>query len=315
MSLHTRPGENSLAETLTQTWRQQGRDGFLLSDLDSAEIETHLIEDESSGVLWRYRWMPHREIRGDVCELQQRGILNPDRDESKLYRDPRDAKGRHCFLCPQNIAECHPMERLVEMTLAGRKYYAGANFAWIEPNHFTVFDAEHVDQAFSRHALEAAVELHRKTRGEYRVLFNGAGAGASIPWHMHFQITTETMPIESLSHEHEADYPTVVRRFDLDRHDGLAEAHDYAVKWVNADSDNHTINLLITTIDEASMAAFIFPRDSRHSTAEGKGLVGGFEVSGDFCLSAPAERETFDKADARTARNILSQIHPPELKT
>ncbi len=313
MNSTPRRGGNDLADILTGTWRQQQRDGFLLSSPTSGEIETRLVQDESSGMLWRFRWMPHREIRGDVQELQRRGILNPERDESKLYRDPRDSKGRHCFLCPQNIAECHPMERLVEMTLAGRRYFAGANFAWIEPNHFTVLDAEHVDQAYSRHALDAAVDLHRRTGGAYRVLFNGPGAGASIPWHMHFQITTEAMPIERLSLGRQGDYPTVVRRFELDA--GVEDAHDYAVKWVEVDRDNHTINLLIATIEGAGAAAFIFPRDSRYSTASGKGLVGGFEASGDFCLSAPDERDTFDNADSSTARDILWQVRPPELRS
>jgi hypothetical protein len=39
-------------------------------------------------------------------------------------------------------------------------------------------------------------------------------------------------------------------------------------------------------------------------------LVGGFEVAGDFVLSAPAERATFDEADVETARGILEQIDP-----
>lgn len=300
---------HDLAERLIATWAQQGREGFLLSALESAEIETREQDDPDCGVRWRFRWMPHREIRGDVTELQNRGILNPDRDETKLFRDPRDPKGRHCFLCPRNIAECHPMERLAPMNLAGRDYLAGANFAWIEPNHFTVMDAEHVDQAYSRHALDAAIDFHRQTDGRFRVLFNGPDAGASIPWHMHFQVTTAAMPIETMDPARQDQYPTPVQRFPASNDSGIDRAHAYAGEWIALDPQHHTVNLLVTRIDGGS-GVFIFPRDKRRATAEGKGLVGGFEVSGDFVLSAPDEREVFLNSDAATARGILEQVHP-----
>ena len=91
--------------------------------------------------------MPHREIRGDVAELERRGILNPDRNEAGLFRDPRDSSGRHCFLCSKNIVECHPMEVLVPMKLAGRDYLAGANFSWIEPDQRMEMVVHHAETA------------------------------------------------------------------------------------------------------------------------------------------------------------------------
>jgi len=72
-----------LADRLIDTWTLQGREGFLLSEPASAQIETREHGDPANAVTWRFRWMPHREIRGDVAELQRRGILNPDRDESR----------------------------------------------------------------------------------------------------------------------------------------------------------------------------------------------------------------------------------------
>ncbi len=306
----TRP--DALADHLMETWETQGREGFLLADPAAAEIPTREVADEVSGVRFRFRWMPHREIRGEVAELERRGILNPDRDEAALFRDPRDPKGRHCFLCRANIEQCHPLERLVPMKLAGRDYYAGANFAWIEPHHFTVMSAEHVDQAYSRHALEAVCDLHRQTEGRFRVLLNDQGAGASIPWHLHYQITTAPMPVEAFRPCDGCEYPTDVRRFALDRSGALDGVHAFADAWLLRDPEHHGVNLLVAGPPD-DPAVFIFPRDRRRATAEEKGLVGGFEVSGDFCLSAPAEEQIFNEATAETARSILGQVKPSAL--
>jgi len=122
---------HELADTLIEIWGKQARDGFLLSDPSLIDIPTREVFDEQTGVAFRFRWMPHREIRGDIKALEQKGILNPDRDETKLFRDARDAQGRHCFLCESNIVECHPKEILVGMRLLGREYIAGPNFSWI----------------------------------------------------------------------------------------------------------------------------------------------------------------------------------------
>jgi hypothetical protein len=302
---------HSLAAILEETWAAQGRDGFLLTDPAGAGTESRQVRDARTGVTFRFVWMPHRELRGNVKELERRGILNPDRDESRLFRDPADETGRHCFLCRQNIEECHPMEVLVPMTLAGREYYAGANFAWIEPDHFTVMSAEHVPQVYDRHVLEAMVELHRRTGGRFRVLYNGPGAGATIPWHLHYQITTKAMPIEQLPPLRQREYPTVVRRFDGEATDVVDRAHAVADAWLSGDPEHRSVNLLVASTGRV-LSLFVFPRHRRHSSAPGKGLVGGFEVAGDFVLSAPAERQTFESATANTARDILAHIRPPD---
>ncbi len=302
------PGGKVLVDTLIETWAVQGRDGFLLTHPADVDIPTREAVDPASGVPFRFRWMPHRELRGDVAELERRGILNPRRDEGKLFRDVRDPNKQHCFLCAANIAECHPMEVLVPLQLGGGAYFAGANFAWIEHDHFTVMSAEHTDQAYSHHVLEAMLDLHLQTAGRFRVLYNGPGAGATIPWHLHFQITTTPMPIERLLPGHERQYPTTVHSFRV-RDNGLEGAEAAARDWLAGDSHHRSLNILVTAIDGGA-CVFVFPRDQRQASASGKGLVGGFEVAGDFVLSAPREEDTFRNASAATARAILSQIRP-----
>lgn len=304
----TTPVGESLADTLVATWRSQGQDGFLLSDPNASDIEVRTVLDPVSGVPFRFRWLPRREIRTDVAELERRGILNPDRDADGLFRDPRDPSGRFCFLCIENIRECNPMEELVPMTLAGRDYVAGANFAWISRNHFTVMASEHVDQEFTPHVLEAMIELHTRTEGRFRVLYNGAHAGATIPWHLHYQITTDEFPVEQLSEGAEGSYPTALRRVAAPNAN-VSAAYEAAAEWIDRDATNHRINVLVAGLRDTPVV-YIFARDVRKSHAATKGLMGGFEVCGDLVYSEPDKRELFLNASADLARQALGEIRP-----
>jgi hypothetical protein len=294
----------SLGDQLIATWKAQADVGFLLSDPGADDIEIREFPDPVSGVAFRFRWLPHREIRSDVAELERRGILNPDRDDVALFCDPRDPSGRHCFLCVDNIGVCHPLEELVTMELADRTYVAGANFAWIGNDHFTVMPLEHVDQDFSPHVLEAMVDVPAQTGGRYRVLYNGAEAGATIPWHLHYQITTDRLPVEDLAPGAEGSYPTALRRFD-----GVAAATGYVEEWLGADPEHHRLNILVAGPTEAAVI-HVFARDSRKTHAAEKGLIGGFEVCGDLVYSEPDTRPRFDDASAEMARRVITAVRP-----
>jgi hypothetical protein len=118
------------------------------------------------------------------------------------------------------------------------------------------------------------------------------------------------MPIERLQPGGEAHYPTLVSRF-LRTGDGLERAHAAAQRWLDADPEHHSVNILIAPMGTDS-CIFVFPRDQRRSSASGMGLVGGFEVAGDMVLSSRQEEETFLNASVAAAREILEQIRPPD---
>jgi hypothetical protein len=301
----------SVAETLIATWQAQADDGFLLSDPYAADIEVRTEPDPISEVPFRLRWLPHREIRFDVAELERRGILNPGRAEKPLFGDPRDPSGRHCFLCISNIEVVHPREVLVPLELAGRSYVAGANFAWIGLNHYTVMAAEHIDQDFTPHVLEAMLDLHRATGGTFRVLYNGAQAGATIPWHLHLQITTDRFPVEDLPDGAEEAYPAVVHRFGGDRA-GYNAALEHAEGWIALDEEHHRVNLLVAG-PAAEPVIHVFVRDSRLTHAAEKGLMGGFEICGDLVYSEPDKRAQFESATAGTVRRVIAAVRPEAL--
>lgn len=292
-----------LAAVLDRVWQDQGRVGFLLPASD--EIEVRQVEDPVSRVPFRFRWLPHRELRADLAELEARGIVSSDRGEAELFRDPRDPPGRFCFLCADNIRLSNPREELVPLRLAGRDFHAGANFAWIAEGHFTVMAAEHRDQEFTEDTLAAMLDLHAQAGGEYRVIYNAPHGGASIPWHLHLQTSKEPFPVEVLPTGFEERYPTALRRFA----DGPASALDYVAEWGARDPAHHRVNVLVAG-EPGSPVIHVFPRDTRRSHASAKGLMGGFEVCGDFVYSEPGQRGTFETASAELARSILAEIRP-----
>jgi hypothetical protein len=299
------PTEPPLSSVLVRVWRDQGRIGFLLPASDEVEIRT--VEDPISAVPFRFRWLPHRELRSDLAELEARGIVSTDRGDSELFGDPRDRPGRFCFLCADNIRASNPKEELVPLRLAGRDYYAGANFAWIAEGHFTVMTAEHRDQEFTDDTLAAMLDLHARTDGEYRVIYNAPHAGATIPWHLHLQTSREPLPVEDLPDGFEDRYPTALRRFA----DRPGPAMDLVTDWGRQDPANHRVNVLVAG-PPATPTIHVFPRDIRRSHAAGKGLMGGFEVCGDFVYSEAGKRAAFEAASAELARSILEEIRPAQ---
>jgi hypothetical protein len=295
-----------LVRRLKDTWAEQIESGFILGD-PAAPFEARMICDPASGVTFRLRWLPHRDLRTDTAALERRGILNPNRDESVLYRDPRDPSGRHCFLCPANIRICHPLEALVPMRAGGRDWLAGANFAWLAQNHFTVIAEEHVDQRFDRSVVAAMLDLHDQTGGEFRVVYNGAYAGATIPWHLHLHITTDPFPVEELQSDRAPDYPTPLRVF-VGNGSLETEVTDYVTGWEGRDPDHHRVNMLVGSRD-GRLRVFVFLRDTRFTIAGNKGLMGGWEVAGDFAYDQ--QRGDFESADLSAVRAAFAAIRPP----
>ncbi len=297
-----------LADELRTTWHSQAASGFLLAD-PSVPVETRHAHDPATGVTFRFRWLPHRELRGDVPELVRRGILAARDTPVELVRDARDPAGRHCFLCPGNLRITTPAELLVPLEAAGRRWWAGANFAWLASNHFTVMTDVHRDQEYDPTILDAMVDIHRQGGGELRIVYNADGAGATIPWHLHLHVVTDEMPIEHLRTDAEARYPVPVHRFDLSSGEmGAADRH--ITSWIASDPRHHRVNLLVAG---AAGAVFVYvvERDTRLAAAPGKGLMGAFEMAGDFAFSEPARRADFERADLSTARRLLEAVRPP----
>ncbi len=294
--------DDDLRAALEEHWQRQIEDGFLLGEPRSP-VESRHATDPVSGVRFRFRWLPHRAVRGVAAELEKAGIYDPGCEAADLPIDIRDPSGRPCFLCAEMIRLCFPLERLIPLDAGGRAWLAGANFAWLGTNHFTVSSAAHEDQAWDEGVLEAMVDINRRTGGAFRVIFNGAGAGSSIPWHLHLQATTDPFPVEGLAAGRDADYPLPLRRFTA-----VGPADEFVREWEAADP-SHRVNVMVAP-DGDGPVIHVFLRDSRRPASAEMGAMASFEACGDLVFDDPARRETFDRADLALALRALADITP-----
>jgi galactose-1-phosphate uridylyltransferase len=235
-------------------------------------------------------------------------------------------------LCKENIAVQNPAEILLPLRLAGEDYFAGANFAYIENNHFTIISSRHRNQLYERHILVALKDFIEQTDGYFSAIFNGL-AGASILRHEHFQVTSEPFPIEDVRVRKQdvvfqKNSLRVARPFyytplwiveGKDKNAVIDAADRIIVRWHKLNQKEHTENVIAVKSD-GLFRMFIFLRDTRRLAGEGKfGSMASFECGGSIVLSYQPplkqtheanERNTFDVADVATVRMLLADIVP-----
>jgi hypothetical protein len=319
-----------IAYGLLALYRQQVQCGFVLADPSVPEGKEHKVfHDDMCGVDFRLWWNPDRELRKDHSLLIERGVIARTVDESKLIN--RDEEGKPCYLCSDNIAMQNPSEILFPVDLAGEQYYLGANFAYIDNNHFVLMSVEHRPQQYSKHVLEVLLDFVQQTNGYFRGTFNGL-AGVSIPEHEHFQVTTAVFPVEGITVESRdvlfcaagvrvarPFYYTPVWIVEGDRRQ-VTDAADRIIRaWEELAPSYHTENI-IASADGTTCRLFIFLRDVRRLAGAGKfGDMASFECGGSVVLSYEPppershetnERATFDSASVGTVRRLLVDIAP-----
>ena len=312
-------------------YRQQVNCGFVLSDpLNPRGKKVKRFKDKKTGVEFRFLWNPDREMRKNHKLLIERGIIAGDVDKSKLINIQKD--GKPCYLCRENIALQNPAEILLPVRLAGQDYFAGANFAYIENNHFTIINMRHRRQRYEKRILASLIDFVSKTDGFFRAIFNGL-AGATIVWHEHLQATTEPFPVEDIRISRK---DTVFHKRDLrvsrpfyytplwviegrNKQTVIKAADRIITGWQNLNPKTNTENV-IAVKSKGLFRIFIFLRDTRRLAGKGKfGGMASFECGGSIVLSykpkpgqkgGPDERKTFYNADIDTVKRLLTEIAP-----
>ena len=321
---------SGLAYALLALYRQQVGCGFVLADPTATEgKEKREFKDDTTGVVFRLLWNPDRELRKNHDLLIERGVIAAKVDQSRLIN--KDKRGRACYLCSSNIALQNPNEILFPIEVGGEQYLLGANFAYIANNHFTLMSSEHRDQRYERHVLDVLADFALKTGGHFRGIFNGL-AGASIPWHEHFQVTTAAFPIEAIQirrpdvqHRElgirvsRPFYYTPVWVVEGER-EAVVDAADRIIsEWEHSCPDHHTENIIASICGE-DLRLFVFLRDTRRLAGAGKfGDMASFECGGTIVLSYEPppervhetnERATFEGATLDTVRLLLGDVAP-----
>jgi len=326
--LKTHPG---LAYALMALYRQQVESGFVLADpLRYKDREEKKFFDHETGISFCLQWNPDRELRKNHELLIKRGVIAENIDKRSLVN--LDENQRPCYLCKANIDIQNPNEILLPISLVNETYYAGANFAYITNNHFTLMSLKHRKQQYHKKIPLILNSFVSCTEGIFRAVFNSL-AGASIENHEHMQIFTEPLPIEKIKINkkdiiYEKDglrvsepyYYLPVYIVEGLSKEGTAAAADTIIQtWHELDSIYHTENI-ITTMQDNQFRIFVLLRDKRRLIGKGKkGDMASFEAGGHIVLSytteasgnnEPDERKTFESADIESVKGLISAIAP-----
>ncbi len=332
IGLLTKSSGMSLA--LIALFRQQVGCGFVLADplLANKDVPEREFQDPQINIAFRLQRNPYREMRRNHGLLIERGIIDGAVDTAGLVN--RDAGGKACYLCKENIDLQNPKEILIKLNLGGAQYYAGANFAFITDNHFTVMNASHVPQHYRKGTIEAMMDFVDITAGVFKAIYNGL-AGASIKDHEHLQVTTEDFPVENIAagparpvFENKdikvlnPDYYLPVWIVEgLDKAKTNNAVHNIISLWINLNPDFHTINIITSKgVESGVFRAFIFLRDKRKLGGKGKrGAMATFEAGGNIILTCLHkehannhlnENLTLENANLPAITQMLKDISP-----
>ena len=297
-------------------------------------------------LLWRWQcdeWETLRNGRASLHSARTRTFdvagsrvvaqFNPARVASVAARvDAAALDERPCFLCDRN----RPDEQRAVAYRDDWKFLC--NPAPIFDPHFTIVRTPHEPQRIAPY-LDVLLDLARDLQGRYTLFFNGAGAGASAPDHVHLQASPAgAMPFENelaaelctdrrnnghqwidwlrrgavrLGVTRPARRPTVVL-MSADRDPLLATLRELldALQAVRPAQTEPTFNLYATFADERWLL-WLCPRQAHRPSCFGQQpdrfLIspGAVDIAG---LVITPRREDFERLDAATIAAIYADV-------
>ena len=294
-----------LSFALKALFRQQVKSGFILSDpvLLSQKGHEKTYFDPKTSINFIFQWNPDRELRKNHQLLIQRGIIQKDIDSHRFIH--KDNHNKPCYLCKHNIDLQNPKEILFPLHLNNEIFFAGANFAPITNNHFTIFPFQHRPQKYNKKTLFIMEDFLDQTKGNFRIIFNGR-AGASIEKHEHFQGTSIPLPIEKIDLNNQniifhhkslqifhPFYYLPLWVFQAQKKDLLNQHLDiFLKKWRQINPEFHTQNLLALKKGQSYFFYLFLRHRKKLIVKEKAGAPATFEASGLFVFSV---KPIFDK--------------------
>lgn len=245
-----------------------------------------------------------------------------------------------CFLCRENIRRQQDGAQLGYQIMAGgRTYVALTNPFPLLPEHIVIAATEHRPQEWAFHGpdgfaiqtlIDDLVSLADRMPGHLG-FYNGVGAGASIPGHLHFQFFRRPgddrrfpMEIAAEAVGGEVDGPAVLARYPIEAVVWKGRADDViarATHWMAAWGERNrgrlaglTANLIAARDDDHQVTLYFVPRDRARARPDGfAGLVGGLEVLGEIVLSSGEEKARLDagKIDYFALEATLASVSTP----
>jgi hypothetical protein len=303
----TEGGSGGLTAVLAELENHQRESGFIKDDLSAVERHVLRHPDDPDRFL-RVQYNPRRALR-----FNGSGVMTPPAGAAHVNGG--------CFLCRENVRWQQQHAQVgFEIATTGDRYHAWMNPFPLLSNHVTVAAHEHVSQEWDMNGA-GGVSLARllsdlcgtATRLPGHVgFYNGVGAGASIPGHLHFQFFRRpeedpVFPLESRTFQAPAgaampqlaqDYPLPVARWQGGFEDVVRDSAAWVRAWVAGSpslGDRLSSNFIAAAWPAGSVTLYFIPRDRTRTRWNGSnGLVGGLEILGELVFSSDEDRRLLD---------------------
>ncbi len=311
--------ERGLPAAFDALYLQQKEAGFIRDDL--AAVERHsFFHEKDPGRFFRAQYNPRRAAR-----FQGAGRKTPPPHVAPVHGG--------CFLCRENIRWQQGGRQLgYDMRQNGGAYRALMNPFPLMPHHVVIATEAHRPQEWrlNGRAPDAPMPLIRDLVGfaarlpGYVGFYNGVGAGASIPSHMHFQFfrrpedrgeereDVSLFPLEVAARRPRkpltgtdgqiADYPLAVVVWQGAPETVIEAASRWLLDWAERNAPRlarltgNFIAIRETTAEQVpGVSLYFVARDREKPRPEGfSGLVGGLEAMGEVVLSSAEEKARLD---------------------
>ena len=303
--------------------KQQTNIGFIQDDLHQSELHTFKHPKDKSK-FFSVQYNPKRAERFNGA-----GRTSPPTGTESVNDG--------CFLCRKNVQwqQCGK-ELGYDIKTTSATYSALMNAYPLMPQHAVLVSTKHIPQTLpflnNGEQLETIlmdlVELAVRLPGHVG-FYNGEGAGASIPGHLHFQFFEkpagyDNFPIEVAAKMQQEEPPFIIRHYPVysaywkNSPDKIVDqALDTIKQWIKDTTDKSNISANIFTSldpDDGDVHLYFVPRNQMLShSQEMTGAIGGLEVLGELVFSSSDEKHRLDQneIDYHTVERILTAISVP----
>jgi diadenosine tetraphosphate (Ap4A) HIT family hydrolase len=327
-----------LNQRLQEIEKSSGLDG-VFRELEAFHVGSGFIKDQFEEIS-RYTFY-HPEDKSHFFRVQhnQKRALRLKGSGIKVPPPGIVVQNNGCFLCRDNVAwQQQGNEIGYEIQVDGDSYYAWMNPFPLLPTHVVISTREHTSQEWTlhddgqldtTHMLHCLVGLASRLPG-YIGFYNGVGAGASIPGHMHLHFCRRpedapSFPLEQMGRELSSvngevmivkDYPLAVAVWRGSSQEVVQQAAEWISHWAegNCKRLNSLAANFIATSDPATSEVTLYftPRERNRSWRGGMSdLIGGLEVLGEFVYTIEEEQELLEEGVVEyfALEKILADIH------